>query len=264
MNCKTGDVEANLARAGELLSQVEGQIVPGRTVICLPELFSTGYNLSREGFEELAPEAEARTKEWLAETARELKAYLCGGYPEPGGDGQLYDSALLVSPEGVALQNYRKIHLAGQVEKAIFTPGGEARAVKTEVGGLGVLICYDHIFPELARTLALEGATILLHPSAWYGDPTTPMDWGGREFLAFRVVRAMENTVFMVSANLCGVEGRFRFVGRAGVIAPWGEVLADLEDREGVVLAAVEEEALERCRRIHPALMERRPDAYRL
>lgn len=240
-----------------MIQQDASKFIDGRTVICLPELFVSGYSLGRNGFQEVAESIPGPTVDMLSDWAQRYGAYICGGIPEAGEAGTLYDSSVLVSPQGKLLGKYRKMYLAGAYEKGIFKPGVETKVVSTKMGGLGLAICYDQIFPELTRELALEGAEIVLHSSAW-SDLPRKMDWGARDYGVFSTARAMENTVFFVSSNRTGVEGEFRFVGQTRVVAPWGEVLASRNRAEGCVVAQVDLETLQHCRKVHPCLAESR------
>lgn len=258
MRCRPGDVKWNLARADGLIGRSSGAFLEGRTIICLPELFSTGYNLKRDVFVKLAEFIPGETVDELGGWASEYGAYIHAGIAEKSRRaGVVYDSSVLISPQGRLLASYRKIHLADDFEKGLFAPGRKTSVVSTKLGGLGLMICYDQVFPELARRLAMSGAQIILHSSAWSNIPRR-MDWGAREYRVFSNARAMENTVFLISSNRVGVEGEFRFVGQTRVIAPWGEVLAERRHGEGCVLAKVDLETLRECRSVHPCLEEYR------
>lgn len=252
MKCRPGDVKWNLARAEGLIDRVSSTFLEGKTIICLPELFSTGYNLERDTFVKLAEFVPGPTVNKLVSWANKYGAYIHAGIAEKGRAGVVYDSSILVSSRGL-LGSYRKMHLAGDYEEKIFAPGREVSVVATKLGGLGLMICYDQVYPEMARKLAMSGAEIILHSSAWSNIPRE-MDWGAKEYRVFSNARAMENTVFMVSSNRIGVEGKFRFVGQSRVIAPWGEVLAERRHGEGCALAKVDLETLKKCRSIHPCL----------
>ena len=256
MKCRPGDVKWNLARAESLIDRSSGAFVKGRTIICLPELFSTGYNLRRDAFVKLAEYLPGQTVDELASWASKYGAYIHAGIAEKGREGVVYDSSVLVSPRGRLLASYRKIHLADVFEKRIFAAGTKTSVAKTKLGGLGSMICYDQVFPELARRLAMSGAQIILHASAWSNVPRE-MDWGAREYRVFSNTRAMENTVFLISSNRIGVEGEFSFVGQTRVVAPWGEILAERRRGEGCALAKVNLQTLRQCRSIHPCLEER-------
>jgi predicted amidohydrolase len=264
MECRTGEVDANILRAASLLRQRRDLMLDGRTIICLPELFTTGYSLSREDFMRISEPVPGPTCDKLSILAQELGAYIYGGLAERCEEtSSIYDSSILISPSGKLLAKYRKIHLAGKHEKEVFSPGDWPVAVSTEVGNLGLMICYDAVFPELSRSLALLGSEIILHCSAWYSIPRE-MDWGARHYEILVNARAIENTVFVVSSNRTGVEGEFSFVGHSCIAAPWGDILAQKNEGEGCVSITIDLDLIKKCRTIHPCLYERRPEAYEL
>lgn len=261
MRCKPGRTQWNLARAESLIERASASFIKDRTVVCLPELFATGYDLTRQEFQELAEAIPGPTAKRLAAWAKRFKAYVCGGIAEKGRPGTVYDTSVLVSPSGKLLGSYRKIHLAGDHEKSIFTPGNGVTVARTKLGGMGLSICYDQVFPELTRKLAFGGADIILHSSAWSSFPRE-MDWGPREYGIFSIARAMENCVFVVSSDQTGSEGSFRFVGRTRVVAPWGKVLAARERGEGYAIARTNLDVLQLSRSVHPCLQEEARAVY--
>jgi predicted amidohydrolase len=262
---KAGRVPWNLTHTENLIESVRANFIEDRTVICLPELFATGYDLSPSAFAKLAETIPGPTVDTLSNWAQKFRAYICGGLPEKeeGKSGDVYDSTILVSPEGKLLGRYRKIHLAGDHERGIFKPGRGLPVIQTALGRMGLLICYDQVFPEPTRRMAFQGTDIILHSSAWSTFPHK-MDWGSKEYDIFSITRAMENAVFFVSSNRTGTEGKFKFVGRTRIIAPWGKVLASREREEGCALARVNLDLLQQSRSVHPCLEEERRAVYRV
>ncbi|MEN3010000.1 MAG: nitrilase-related carbon-nitrogen hydrolase [Candidatus Bipolaricaulaceae bacterium] len=251
-----GEKERNLRRIEELLAGEEADLW------VLPELCTTGYQFrNREELEELAePVPQGPTVRRLLALARQRGCHLVVGIAEAAGD-RFYNSALLLGPQGV-LAHYRKIHLFYE-EKNLFAPGDRPLAV-AEVGAarVGLLICYDHLFPEVARTLALLGADLLAHPA----NLVIP----GLGQLTMRV-RALENRVFTVTANRIGTEARtgeaLRFTGLSQVVAPDGQVLAQApQDQEEVRAVEIDlhQARNKRLTRLNDVLADRRPEFYRI
>lgn len=240
-----------------LIERASATFSKGRTVVCLPELFATGFDLTPKEFRELAEPIPGPTVKTLAAWARRFGAYVCGGIAEKGKPGVVYDTSVLLSPKGRFLGSYRKIHLAGDHEKGIFTPGNSTTVIPTSLGALGLSICYDQVFPELSRKLAYSGADIILHSSAWSHFPRE-MDWGPKEYDVFSVARAMENGVFVVSSDRTGTEGRFSFVGQTRIVSPWGKVLDKVDRGEGCALTRTNLDVLQQSRSIHPCVEEER------
>jgi N-carbamoylputrescine amidase len=189
------------------------------------------------------PPALRRDGEEIARLARLAgDVVVCIGYTEeaPGGP---YSSAVCVSGDGV-LGHHRKVHLPAG-ERDWFGAGAGFAAFDTPIGRIGMLVCYDKLFPEAARQLALDGAGLIASLAAWpvcRVDPAALMrrDLQVRHFNLLDQARALENQVVWVSANQVGRFGRLRFPGQAKVVDPRGRVLAKTGARAGVALAHVD------------------------
>ena len=189
---------------------------------------------------------------------------LCVGYTETGAHGP-YASAVCVSGDGV-LGRHRKVHLP-PAERFAYTAGTGFAAFDTPVGRVGMLLCYDKLFPEAARTLAMDGAEILACLAAWPFDrrrpaPSAAADRQTHHFDLCDTARAVENQVVVVSANQTGRWGPLRFLGAAKVVDPDGAVLARTGAREGLALAEAALGAVGEARMVIDHLADRRPDAY--
>ncbi len=229
-------------------------------LVVLPELFSTGYQFrSRQEAWDLAEEFPGgSTCLRLRETAQRRNLSLVAGLAERDGE-RLYNSCLLARPDG-SWERYRKMHLFWD-EKTIFDPGDLGFHVHPAGGVLiGLMICFDWIFPEVARTLALAGAEILCHPSNLVL-PHCPQSM---------ITRCVENKVFAITANRVGREHRtteqVEFIGLSRIIGPGGKVLATCDDRqEGVARATLDIQATDKQVTPRNHLWDdRRPEFYRL
>lgn len=222
----------------------------GADLIVTPELVTTGYDLAvvRERGHELAEPAGGPTVALTAELAAELGATIVLGLLERDGD-TLYDTAAVVTPTGT-VSLFRKTHLY-PAEVGLFTAGEELTIVDTPAARVAPLICFEHAFPELATTLALAGAQVLVVPSA------VPV--GYEYLLELRTrARAQDNQVFAVGCNLTGGG----FCGRSLIADPRGEVLARASMAEETVRARLDLSAIGRERAQEPALRLRRPTLY--
>lgn len=228
----------------------------GVDLLVLPELCNSGYNF-RSGQQawETSEEIEgSRFLEFLRTVCQRLDCHLVTGFNERQGD-HLYNSAVLLNPWGY-VGRYRKLHLF-QDEKDHFAPGDEGLPV-FDIGlcRVGMLVCFDWIFSEAWRVLALQGADVVCHPS----NLVLPG-------LAQRAVpvRAVTNRVYVVTANRIGSEGELTFTGASTIASPKGEVLAQAApDGEEVQLVEIDV-ALARDKQITPrnhVLHDRRPEAY--
>ncbi len=192
---------------------------------------------------------------------------VCVGYTEAAPDG-LYSSAVCLNGDGV-LGHHRKVHLPPG-ERASFSAGEEFAAFDTPLGRMGMMICYDKVFPEAARALALDGAGIIASLSAWPACRTEPASWTRRDrevrhFNLLDQARALENQVVWVSANQSGRLGSLRFPGHAKVVDPDGRVLSSTGSRPGMALARVDAlRAIDPPRSEFSHLADRRPQAYGL
>lgn len=179
-----------------------------------------------------------------------------------------YNTAVALTAGGV-LGVHRKVHQP-LGEELSYAAGDRFAAFDSPIGRMGLMICYDKAFPEGARTLALDGAEIVVCVSAWPASRTARAtdlaeDRWTRRFRLYDQARALENQIVWVSANQAGEFGSLRFVGSAAVIAPGGEVLADTGVAPGLAIATVDVPGeLSAARRAMSALRDRRPDAYAL
>lgn len=228
-------------------------------LIVLPELFATGYLFeSREELARLAEDDAGPTVTALKALSREFNTALVGTVAERSGEN-IYNTCYAVS-DGEVAGTYRKVHLFDR-EKEIFTAGDMPFPVLEIKGArVGLMICFDWIFPEVARVLALDGAQILCHPSNLVL-PFCP---------AAMVTRAIENRVFVITANRVGMERtgdmELEFIGMSEVVAPNGDILARA-GREEELLQVVDIDPAAADRKMvtstNDVIGDRRPDFYR-
>ena len=191
---------------------------------------------------------------------------VCAGYTEAGAEGRRYASAICVNGNGV-LGHHRKVHLPPG-ERFSYTAGDRFAAFDTPAGRIGMLICYDKLFPEAARALALDGADIIASMAAWPVCRQRParriaQDRQTRHFNITDTARAVENQVVWVSSNQTGTLGPLRFLGNAKIVDPDGVVLARTGATAGIALAQIDAAAAVRESRMGiDHLADRRPDAY--
>lgn len=252
------DHSANLAAAGE---QAEAARAAGADLVVLPEVFAW------RGPQQLEPSiAEAipgTTSQFVSDLARRLAVHvLAGSVLEFSSETKCYNTSLLFGPDGAELARYRKVHLfeveiEGEVsvhESKTRLAGDEVVCVDTELGRLGLSICYDLRFPELYRKLADEGAEVILVPAAFTA-PTGKAHWQ-----TLLRARAIENQCYVVAANQFGhnADG-FADYGHSMIVDPWGEVIAEAGD-EGPcrVEADLDPARLAQVRRNLPSLEHRR------
>lgn len=220
-------------------------------LIVAGEMINSGYDLDWIGEHglEAAERLDGPTVALSLELAAKAQATIVVGLLEREDD-LLYDSAVVVTPDG-AVSSYRKSHLYPP-ERARFAAGDELLELRIPAARLGVMICFEHAFPELATALALEGAEIIAIPSA--------VPYGYEHVLTLRSrARAQDNQLFVVASNLAG-NG---FCGSSLIVDPRGEVLAHAGTRAETIRATLDLEAIARERQREPSLRLRRPALYR-
>jgi N-carbamoylputrescine amidase len=231
-----GRIESTFAR---IERTVEAARARGASMVVLPECALGGY-LRADGSSGEAIEVDGPEIERLCELAGDT--VVCSGFTERG-PGLPYSSAVCVTGDGV-LGHHRKVHLP-PTEMGGFAPGDSFAAFDTPVGRVGMLICYDKVFPEAARTLALDGAEVIASMSAWPLCRISPArrisaDRQTRHFDLMDEARAIENQVVWVSSNLTGKIGPLRFVGHAKVVDPDGAVVARTGGRSALAVGEVD------------------------
>lgn len=259
------DLDFDLRRIGTLIAHARMDRVD---LLVLPDAALGGYlpNFSGAAPNDLPPalDPDHPALARVADLAGDM--VVCVGYRERDGS-RCYNTALCVHGDGV-LGTHRKVHQPPG-EAVAYVPGDCFEAFDTPVGRLGMLIDYDKTFPEAARSLALDGANILACLSAWPTSITHRTkcigdDRQSRLFDLYDRVRAAENQVVLVSSNQTGTHAGMRFLGRAKVVGPDGDVLARTWDKAGIAAADIDvEERVKLVRRVLHHLSERRPQTYR-
>jgi predicted amidohydrolase len=254
----TADAERNLAAAEGLVEEAASR---GAGLVGLPENFAF---LRAEG--QPVPEAQALDGPWVSRMsglARRLKiTLLLGSLPERvPGESRVRNTSLLLGPDGRTLAVYRKIHLFDidlpgmehLKESRSVVPGDEVVLAETPFAPIGLSICYDLRFPELYRELTRRGARILAVPSA-FTERTGKAHW---EVLLR--ARAIENLAYVLAPAQVGSHGPGRAShGQAMIVDPWGAVLAQAPEGEGLALAELDFQRQDRIRRELPALLHAR------
>ena len=248
-NVTQGNVDANLAYVREALARVAGQ---GANLAVLPEMWSTGFAYKTLG--ELAQRTESVVAE-LSELSARYKQVIIGSQPEPAEGGRVFNTVHVID-NGMVVAKYRKLHLFSLLGEDKAFQGGDAWCLaETSIGKVGVIICYDLRFPELSRRLALEGARVICVPAQW----PKPRQEHWRTLLR---ARAIENQLYVVSCNACGVIGKLDFFGMSMVIDPKGEVLADAGETACEVHARLDWHEMDSWRAQIPCFNDRRPELY--
>jgi len=234
------------------ISFIEEACRRGSNFVVLPELWTTGYSL--KNIRELAEPLDGTTNTMLLNICSKWKIYVIGSIAELRG-GKIFNTATILGPEGI-VGSYSKVHLFCLMdEHKYFTPGDSCAVFQTSFGKIGMIICYDIRFPELARKFALNGAQILFVSAEW------PYPRVAHWELLLKA-RAIENQMFMVATNRVGSDDRNTFFGRSMVLDPMGEVLVEGDDTELILTCELDMDLVSKTRSLIPCFEDRRPDLY--
>ncbi len=254
------DKQANVRHA---FAMIEEAARNGAEIISLPEIFYYPYELPAirtiAGDEDLILSG-------FRDLARSGSVYLCTGSMACSREGKIYNTSHLIGPGGDILLTYRKCHLFDvrfeklhARESLVFSPGNSLASAATGYGTIGLLICYDIRFPEMARHLALLGTELLLVPAV-FNQVTGPAHWE-----CTMRARAIENQLYLAAIS----QGTspdpkigYKAYGHSMVVSPWGEVLAEAGTEETIIYADLDPELLDNVRKKLPLLLHRRGKLY--
>jgi predicted amidohydrolase len=255
MDVQIGEPDVNLDRLMDRLQEAVA-LTPKPDVLVCPEMWNTGYALDR--LDGISDVNGLRTKNTIAAFCRKHQVSVIAGSVavQDAVTGQASNTLYGFDREGNGLVEYSKIHLFQLMDEHLHLTAGE-HVASCQLEGMqaGMLICYDIRFPELARKLVLDGAEVLFVVAQW---PNPRMDhW--RTLLR---ARAIENQVYVVACNRVGESEGTSFFGQSMVIDPWGEVLAEAEDQEQILVADIDKATVESIRKKIPIFDDRRPTLY--
>jgi N-carbamoylputrescine amidase len=272
MRCEA-DPDANVEKA---VTAVRRAAENGAQIVCLPELFRTPYFCQRQdpAVFDLAEPIPGPTSERLAEAARQAQAVVAGSLFERRGPGLYHNTAVVFDADGSLAGIYRKMHIPDDplyFEKYYFAPGDLGfRAFETRFGRVGVLVCWDQWFPEAARLTALQGAEVLLYPTAIGWHPRERAEHGEAQHEAWELVQrghAVANGVYVAAVNRTGHEAGagegLDFWGQSFACDPFGVVLGrGSADKEELLVVPCDRRRLEEVRRNWPFFRDRRIESY--
>jgi omega-amidase len=254
MDITLGEPDRNFEKLSIMLEQAV-HAEPKPDVIVFPEMWNTGYAL--EQIQQLADEDGERTKQIISAFCLKHQVNVIAGSIAEKKADEVRNTVYVFNRLGELTSHYSKMHLFRLMDEEKFLTSGETIG-KVEIEGIpaGVMICYDIRFPELARTLALDGAKILFVPAEW----PHPRLHHWRTLL---MARAIENQMFVVSCNRVGTSGSTHFFGHSLIIDPWGEIIAEGAEQEEIISAAIDIAEVDKVRRRIPVFEDRRPELYK-
>ena len=245
-----GDTKANMEKAVFYLSELADN---GACFGVLPELFSSGFD--NEHIKSRTEETQS-CLETLAEFAKNRSIAIAGSLPTIES-GQVFNTLYYIDSDGRLIGQYNKLHLFRLTdEHKFYTPGNNAVTLDTRLGRLGVMICYDLRFPELARQLCLEGAKLFVVCAQW---PSARLS----HWKALIRARAIENQSYFICSNRTGIdEDGLEFPGNSLIVDPDGQILAQGSDRPGSICSEIDMAMVDRTRSLIPIAKDRRKDIY--
>ena len=254
------DKEENLRKASSLIDTASNKA----DFIVLPEMFNCPY--SNEKFIEYCEEEkDSYTLNIISKLAKSNQIYILAGSIPEKEDEKLYNTSYLFNKNGNIIAKHRKMHLFDIdvkdkitfKESDVLTAGNEFTLAETNFGKIGIGICYDIRFPELARVLVENGALILFYPGA-FNMTTGPAHWE----LLFRS-RALDNQVYCVGvAPALNENASYHSFGHSIVANPWGEIIAEAGQKEEVIFCEIDLDEIKKVREELPLLKNKREDLY--
>ncbi len=259
------------------INRIEAAARDGANIVCTQELFLSQYFCQAEDYVnfKLAERIPGPTTKALQKVAKRRKIVIVASLFERRAPGLYHNTAVVIDADGALLGRYRKMHIPDDpafYEKFYFTPGDLGfRVWDTCYGRVGVLICWDQWYPEAARLTAMQGADVLLYPTAIGWLPSEKQEFGKTQYESWETIQrshAIANGCYVAAANRVGLEKPYggegiQFWGRSFVSGTSGELLARAgERREENVMAELDLRALDETRTVWPFFRDRRIDAY--
>ena len=267
-NSCSSNIDENIDKAESLIRKSAKN---GANIVALQELFHTTYfcrEIDQKYFNWAEPIPGPIT-ERFSRLAAELNIVLLLPMFEKKAPGVYFNAMVVFEKDGGILGTYRKMHIPddpGFYEKYYFTPGDNGyRVFDTSAGKIGTLICWDQWFPEAARLAALEGADVLVYPTA-IGTLPEESDVDKKEFmdawLTIQRSHAIANGCFVAGINRVGIESGTKFWGNSFVAGPFGQILAQAGESEEILTVDLDLKSIEKQRQTWPFFRDRRIDSY--
>lgn len=246
----------NLIKILEYISQASKQ----KADICVfPEFMMFYYDPINVSINDLAENIDGPFIKAITDAAKSNSISIIGAFCEKykTKSKKVYDTAFFIDKFGAIVTTYRKIHLYdafGYKESDNILPGSKImKPIDTNIGKLGMLICYDLRFPEVSRILTVRGSEILVVPSAWIDGYMKEQHW-----VTINKTRAVENGCYVIASNQVGNI----YCGRSMVIDPMGKIITDMKKHEGMSIVNISISKIHQTRKHLPLLKHRRPDVY--
>ncbi|WP_029425488.1 carbon-nitrogen family hydrolase [Alkalibacillus haloalkaliphilus] len=254
MDIVPGDPEANRKRVQSWVESIMKGENPD--TIVLPEMWTTAYTLPQ--LEEIADHNGEPSRTFLQQLAQKHDVNLIAGSVANKKEDGIYNTAVVIDRKGNVVYEYDKAHLVPMLDEPKYMQGGKKRPEVFELEGLkiGLIICYDLRFPEIIRPLALDEAQALFIVAEW-------PEARANHWEHLQIARAIENQMYVLSANRIGSYNNVEFSGRSMVVNPWGDVLEKgSQHKEEVITTTLDLEKVKQVRKDVPIFESRVPDLY--
>lgn len=251
MDIASGNKQFNLQNA---MRYIEEACNNRAEIVCLPEMFNTGLVFKR--ITELAEHENGYTLTLLRNMAKEKEIAVVAGSIPIKEKSYIYNAAYVINKKGDIIGNYKKIHIFSPMDEHKYIKGGSKINVFT-LGKfkIGLMICYDIRFPELARSLALKGANILFVP-AQFPNPRAE-HWN-----ILLKARAIENQIYVAGVNRVGEDETRTYFGYSMIVDPWGKILSKAGREQAVIYADIDLNKIKKIRKSIPCFKDMRHDVY--
>ena len=259
------DFKTNLRKMTDFVENVMAKN-PKTDLIVFPELITSGYECGKE-FQKLAERvSDGESIRVLSALAKKYGVFLVYGFPErdPAIDDVLYNAAVFIDNKGCVLGTYRKVHLFAS-EKEFFRAGCEYPLFDTEIGKIGIMICWDTAFPEVARAYALQGAELIVVSTNWEKPYLEEVETKNQDdWDLITRARAFDNCLYLAAANRIGFDETLGFFGRSKIVGPTGVPVIELnEEIEGTISAEIDYSKIPVLRSAYYTFFkDRRPDTF--
>ena len=244
----------------KIISYISKAASKNATLCAFPEfmMFYTDSSQTSKQLANLSEIIHGNFVTTIAKTAKENHIQVVGSFYEKSRKkDRVYDTSFVIDKSGKVISTYRKIHLydaLGFRESDKMISGSNiAKPVKTSLGKIGMMICYDLRFPEMSRFLAVSGAEVLVAPSAWVKGNMKEEHW-----ITINKTRAIENGCYVIAPDQVGNI----YCGRSLVIDPYGKILVDMKKKQGIDFVNIDLNKVKQTRKILPLLKNRRTDVY--
>lgn len=268
------DIKTNMTNLALKIREAKNK---GAELVVLQELHNSLYFCNKESVDnfDLAETIPGKSTDYYSQLAKELSLVLVLSLFEKRSRGIFHNTSVVIEKDGTIAGKYRKMHIPDDpcyYEKFYFTPGDLGfEPIDTSLGRLGVLVCWDQWYPEAARIMAMKGADILIYPTAIGEDTNDTEDEKKRQRDAWQLVQrghAVANGLHVVTVNRVGIErdsscnSEILFWGRSFVSGPQGEIILEMDDKEGVQVVEIDLDKTDRVRKWWPFFRDRRIEYF--